>query len=535
MIPQATVFEAVVEATLASDLGAHQTESDILTLRSLLAVLGLVIFADVALYSNHGYAGVALLLFVAPFLLVAGATSIKWIPSLGVVAVALTLASLRLVWQGNGGLVAIGLMLIAAFAMSVRSLTPFLVDLVRFAMVSPLIGIKILGLGLVTGRVKRQHTSSFQWLSVVLPILATSVFATIFVYANPDLRSMLSERISTVWNGLYQWLSTFSMSQTIFWVFVSLLSTGFLSANPKPYPLLKEPIESHTAGESPSTMYAPVRNMFISVTVLFAIYLAFEFYTLWYREFPKGFYYAGYAHAGAAWLTVALALSTLVLSSALQGEVLADPRISTLRRWAWVWSCLNLVLAVAVYHRLSIYIDFNGMTRMRMIGLLGVTCVLGGFIWVMLKIKHKHSFVWLIHRHMWTLAATVFLYLLIPVDVLVHAYNVRQILAGHLAPSVQITEHPLSDEGALMLAPLLDCDDPIIREGIRGLLAIRQDAATTAIEEATNQGWTAFQGSTQVLKNHLDSLESHWDTLKTDSAARNQKYKEFKAYAFQWY
>ena len=74
MIPQATVFELAIEATLASDLGVQQTESDELKLRSLLVVLGLVIFADVALYSNHGYAGVALLLLVAPCLMVAGAT-----------------------------------------------------------------------------------------------------------------------------------------------------------------------------------------------------------------------------------------------------------------------------------------------------------------------------------------------------------------------------------------------------------------------------------------------------------------------------
>ena len=91
------------------------------------------------------------------------------------------------------------------------------------------------------------------------------------------------------------------------------------------------------------------------------------------------------------------------------------------------------------------------------------------------------------------------------------------------------------DEGVLMLAPLLDCEDAVIREGIRGLLAIRQNSATASVEEATNQGWTDFQGSTQTLKNHLDSLESHWGSLKTNAAARNQKYKEFKAYAFQWY
>ena len=36
-------------------------------------------------------------------------------------------------------------MLIAAFAMSLRSLAPFLVDLARFAMISPLLGVKVLG------------------------------------------------------------------------------------------------------------------------------------------------------------------------------------------------------------------------------------------------------------------------------------------------------------------------------------------------------------------------------------------------------
>jgi len=86
-----------------------------------------------------------------------------------------------------------------------------------------------------------------------------------------------------------------------------------------------------------------------------------------------------------------------------------------------------------------------------------------------------------------------------------------------------------------MLAPLLDCEDTTIREGIRGLLAIRQASATAAVQEATSQGWTGFQGSTRTLKNHLDSLDAFWTPLKSDSAAREKKYKDFKAYAFQWY
>ncbi len=46
------------------------------------------------------------------------------------------------------------------------------------------------------------------------------------------------------------------------------------------------------------------------VILIYAVYLAFEFHTLWFRVFPKGFYYSGYAHEGAAWLTIGLVLAT---------------------------------------------------------------------------------------------------------------------------------------------------------------------------------------------------------------------------------
>ena len=194
--------------------------------------------------------------------------------------------------------------------------------------------------------------------------------------------------------------------------------------------------------------------MLWAVIGLFAAYLVFEFQTLWFREFPKGFYYAGYAHEGAAWLTVALALATLVLSLDLSRRTCSrDPRLARLQRLAWIWSALNLLLALTVYHRMSIYIDFNGMTRMRTIGLFGITTVVVGFVLVLWKIVHHRDFLWLIQRQLWTLAIAIYLFALTPVDTLVHTYNVRQILAGDLAPSVQISVHPISAEGYLVLGP----------------------------------------------------------------------------------
>jgi hypothetical protein len=169
--------------------------------------------------------------------------------------------------------------------------------------------------------------------------------------------------------------------------------------------------------------------VFSVLIVLFAVYLVFEFRTLWFRNFPQGFYYSGYAHEGAAWLTFAMALATAVLSLVFRGPLLGDPRLPRLRRLGWVWSAENLVLAVAVYHRLAIYIGFNGMGPMRMVGFYGMTAVALGFLLALWKIARGRSFGWLVRRQLWALAIVVYLFALTPVDAIVTEYNVRRILA----------------------------------------------------------------------------------------------------------
>src|SRR5690606_38672582 len=77
----------------------------------------------------------------------------------------------------------------------------------------------------------------------------------------------------------------------------------------------------------PAAMYPAYANTLVAVVGLFAVYLIFEFQTLWFREFPDGFHYSGYAHEGAGWLTVALGLATLVLSVMFRADVLRDSRV----------------------------------------------------------------------------------------------------------------------------------------------------------------------------------------------------------------
>jgi Arc/MetJ-type ribon-helix-helix transcriptional regulator len=153
---------------------------------------------------------------------------------------------------------------------------------------------------------------------------------------------------------------------------------------------------------------------------------------------------------------------------------------------------------------------------------------------VVWKIARHRSFLWLVQRQLWTLAAAVLLFAITPVDAIVHTFNVRRVLAGDLAPSVQISVHPISAEGILVLPPLLECDDPIIREGIRALLAQRaMDSARLAAEQG-QFNWTAYQGADAMLQKQLAATQSRWSEYQ-DDAKRRAALKRFHAYVYQWY
>jgi hypothetical protein len=342
-----------------------------------------------------------------------------------------------------------------------------------------------------------------------------------------------------MWTSIWETIRNFSPTATEFvlWVAAAWIAGGLMRPLVK-LAAFREPPATASAASAESSappetlLYATFRNTLVAVIVLFAVYLGFEFKTLWFRVFPKGFHYSGYAHEGAAWLTAALALATVVLSAIFRTAMLRDAGLPRLKKLAWIWSAENILLATAVYHRMSIYVDFNGMTRMRVVGLLGISAVLVGFLLVVWKIVHGRSFVWLVNRQLWTLAAAFYLYAVLPVDMLVHTYNVRRILTGDLAPAVQISVHPIDSGGVLVLPPLVNVDDENIRDGVRALLAERALHIDTLERSLTN--WTSFQLADRLLDERLKKVNSDWAEF-IDPAKRAAALERFRAYAYQWY
>lgn len=359
----ASVVPRSEPSSLFSDGGSParwpKLESPPVRWRELLAVVLMVATADLTLFRGNGLAGWAALLAVAPWLFVLGSPRPSFRAATWIVGAMVLLEAARLVWCGDALGAAAGLILLAALATALVGRTPRVFDVGLCAAQSLAAGGMGLGVYIRSagklGRPLRRRSV----LGIGLPLAAVLVFGTIFVLANPDVSRWVGETLRQVMRSLGDWLRDVVPTplEIVFWMVVAWLTIGLL--RPIVHWRPAAPAGSRTAAPSApvashGSLFAPLRNTLLAVIVLFAVYLVFEFQTLWFRPFPKGFYYAGYAHEGAAWLTVALALATAVLSLVFRGRTLADPRLPQLKRLAWAWSAENLILVLAVFHRLFI-------------------------------------------------------------------------------------------------------------------------------------------------------------------------------------
>jgi hypothetical protein len=301
--------------------------------REPLAALLLVVMCDLTIYRGRGFAGWSLLFLAAPLLLSVGA----YRPRLGAAAWAvgamLACLAAKTVWCGSALCVGTGCVCLAAFACALAGQTPHVAETALLASLTIATGYK--RLAHYARRAAGLSPLRAAWLNLTLPLAALLLFGAVFVLANPDLLASVSEAAEALAKQVRSWLLQWSAAEMVFWVAAAWISTGLLrqaSAGADVARLDQHERPSAERGR-PAPLYPAFRNTLVTVIVLFAAYLTFEFRTLWFREFPSGFYYSGYAHEGAAWLTFALALATVVLSLVFRGAVLGDQRLRRLSAW----------------------------------------------------------------------------------------------------------------------------------------------------------------------------------------------------------
>lgn len=504
-------------------------------IRELVSLALLVLVADLTIYRGEGYAGLGLLFLCTPFLLRFG--GLQRIPdrSLLLLWVMLGFSACRLFWNGTPLAATIGLLLIPCFSMSRAGIRPFIPEWYFFMV--KLLAAGLTGINVYLRRIAIlcQRFTHWNWIAISLPLLVGSAFSFLFIRANPDLMQSVGDYLSKMFQDFFEWLTDYPVFELLFCLSAAWIGIGLLRPKEESDPFdINEKDLGHSQtlpSDKADPLYAAFRNTLWLVIALFAVYLVFEFRTMWFRVFPAGFHYSGYAHEGAAWLTVALALATAVLSLIFRGRVLRDQRTERLKKLAYIWSIENLLLAVAVYYRLMIYVGFNGMTWARILGFYGVTTVVAGFLLVLWKIHRRYNFVWLIRRQLWALAIAIYLFSISPVDYLAMNYNCHRILAGDPKPAVQFSVQQISSGGIIAIRnhfdqPNVKLDDPVIQAGIQALLRERYNSVDLA---SNKYGWTAWQLSDSIIRRRSgtnlpppnDSNQADWD--------------RFKDHVYQWF
>ena len=112
--------------------------------REFVAIVALVVLADLLLYRSAGYAGFALLLIASlPLLYFARPEDAK--PERGlaisVLTVLVAFAAVRAVWLGHGGVAVVGCLLVTAWCRAVCGSRPFVIDTVLHTVLSWIYGL----------------------------------------------------------------------------------------------------------------------------------------------------------------------------------------------------------------------------------------------------------------------------------------------------------------------------------------------------------------------------------------------------------
>jgi hypothetical protein len=480
----------------ALELPAVQTVAPRARVRDIAGLFAICALADICLYGRTGGAGQAFLLVAVPAILFLAARSRR--RSLRFVGVAALMGMLaaRLLWQSSGGTVVLGISALVAFAVALRVRKSYLPELLVSAaasLVKSFGSLWRLGRGAVCLARPQRLFGGFRWVPVVAPIAVVVVFAGLFSAANP----VVEDWTTALWSTLAGSGDSFTPLRALLWAASALVAALLLE------PVLREPAWNERLGPGhaleatdavPGAMaQATARNVLVAANVLFLVFNALDATYLWAGQLPPGIGYTEYAHRGATWLTISLAVSTVVLGLLFRGPMSFAAGARRVRILGYAWAAQNLVLGAATLRRLTLYVDHSGLTKLLLLGFLGSLLVCSGLCLIVIKLARRRTGLWLVRRQLDALAIALVVFAVTPTEAIAGWFNAGRIEGSQYRPLLHVFKQPLTAEGVPALASLLDHPNPVIRRGVAGLLLLERDRL--AADQRRSASWTEWEGS----------------------------------------
>jgi hypothetical protein len=514
--------------------------------RDTALVLLLALVADQCLYEAPGGLGYAIVLLsgMAVLRLVArnGKTRQRLLLSTVVIAV-----SAMMVWRSWWLLVAVGW--VSLFLLSVKSirsewrLPDALLAAGGTVLSSPL---RLIG-HMTAGYFKETEPMPVAWYRpvpgrvITIPLLVGLVFVLIFSFANPVVATLLDR----VWSSSAELIDWFFQqikpTRIVLWGAWVMLFAGLIRPVVEG-PLfdvlhkLKEtlvPADVVKKREKPGD-YRSAAATLILVNILFFIYNLIDVKYLYLRaQLPEGINWITYTHSGCGWLTFALFVSTVVTGRIFWNRLNFHKDAAKLKTICYIWVIQNGILAIGTIRRIQMYIDFSGLTHLRMTGIYGALLIMAGLGIMVCKVRSNRSFIWLFRKYALAFSLAVLSLALTPNDYLCTSYNVERVLEGKQRALRPICLKQLTPEAFPQLIRLLDYQrqdkDEAMEQRVRRGIAAMLGMAIADLEQQRQGPWTTYQVSSSWAYAQLKPLEmkirsiipeSQWngaaDALSTD-------------------
>ena len=162
-----------------------------------------------------------------------------------------------------------------------------------------------------------------------------------------------------------------------------------------------------------------------------------------------------------------------------------------------------------------------------------ITAVLLGLIMVVRKVQLAKSFAWLISRYTWSVLAVVFFGLVFPVDHCIAHHNTQRVMRGDLLPGIFLFPVEECYEALIPSLPLMDSDDPVIRDGARAIFAEEFLSLRRGPAENTYR-WTFYQVSRERLRRKLEKRHEILIPYISDQDLRDRHIGKFRKYTERW-
>jgi hypothetical protein len=448
--------------------------------REIVAVVLLIAGADVAMWNHDSFGsggfGMAIFFVALPLVAWFAARKSRLTLRFGAIAALLAAVAIRCAYLPTAGAVLCGLGLVGAFAIGLRLRKTYVPELAAsaFAALERFPSRATALFRGISNAWSKTRVGKVSLLPIFVPLGLAVAFLGVFALANP----VVEHGVVAAWDAIARTIGFPSPLRIILWIVVFFAAASLL----RPACVRTRTSDAATSGDVATKTAALVaRNALVLMNAMFLLYNALDATCLWAGAPPKGVTTQIYAHQGAFWLTVALAMLTAVVGYFFRGALANDPNAKLQRVLGYAWMGQGVILALGTYRRIAIHVAYSGLSDLRIVGILGTTLVVAGMAMVALKLRRTRSFGWLVRKQLDAFAIALVVYSVTPTHLIASSVNVARIERGEYRPLVHMFRQSDSTESAAQLLPLLDHSDVRVRQGVAALLAEKREALRSEV------------------------------------------------------